>query len=307
MNFLISAIIFTVCCSVSHGAIVSVSSNWHLQTWASQNSIQTSEVAKIGTINWASGSATTVRTSEAIFTFSLAGFNAQDISSASISVYGSTSFGRALQTRIDLYGLSNFSGTPTATNSLFVSPSSGEQLLLPDAFSAGTAYPQTWYSLTDSDITAFIVTELLNGRDSVSFRLSPSAITTPNSATSSLVIYQDLFNPNHPTLTELAPKLTITAYSAERQPELKVVFIQPPSDNQPPRFTGTLVNGPPMGGARLQASLDLGTSDPWADVASITLDAEGSFTFSSIPDSRPQALGARSIFFRAVTGPPPNP
>jgi hypothetical protein len=90
------------------------------------------------------------------------------------------------------------------------------------------------------------------------------------------------------------------------QPKLSEVSIQAALENQPPMFTGTIANGPPLGSARLQASLDLGSTDPWADLVCVPLDAEGSATFTNIPDSRPQALGAQSNYFRVVTEPPPN-
>ena len=90
-------------------------------------------------------------------------------------------------------------------------------------------------------------------------------------------------------------------------PKLVEVSIQASLANQPPKFSGTVTDGPPMGTARLQASLDLGASDPWAEVATTTLDAVGSATFTDAPDPRPQALGAHSDFFRVVTEFPSNP
>lgn len=96
-------------------------------------------------------------------------------------------------------------------------------------------------------------------------------------------------------------------FYAQRQPEIMNVSIQPSTLNLPPKFSGTVANGPPMGTARLQASLDLGATDPWADLVSVTLDSEGSATFTNIPDSRPLALGAHSDYFRVVTEPPSIP
>lgn len=96
-------------------------------------------------------------------------------------------------------------------------------------------------------------------------------------------------------------------YYTQRKPELRQVSILASAANQPPKFSGTVVNGPPMGTARLQASLDLGTTDPWADLSSVPLDAEGSASFTNIPDSRPQALGALSDYFRVVTESPSIP
>jgi len=96
-------------------------------------------------------------------------------------------------------------------------------------------------------------------------------------------------------------------FYAQRQPELRNISIEASAASQPAKFSGTVVSGPPGGTARLQASLDLGTTDPWADVAGVTLDAEGSATFTNIPDSRPHALGTQSDYFRVVTEPPSPP
>lgn len=103
------------------------------------------------------------------------------------------------------------------------------------------------------------------------------------------------------------PTASFTMSTVPSTPKLVDVSIQASVADQPPRFSGTVTNGPPMGTARLEASLDLGASDPWAEVISVDLDSVGSATFTNVPDARPQALGVRSNFFRVVTESRANP
>jgi hypothetical protein len=65
-------------------------------------------------------------------------------------------------------------------------------------------------------------------------------------------------------LNFVTPRIAVSwaAYYAQRQPELSDVSIQPSAASHPPTFSGTVTNGPPLGTAQLQASLDLGTTDP---------------------------------------------
>jgi hypothetical protein len=78
------------------------------------------------------------------------------------------------------------------------------------------------------------------------------------------------------------------------------VQVTPAAGGNPPRFTGTVINGPPSGVAKLQASLDLGSLDGWTVIETLQLDASGSATFTNAPDTRPQALSSTQNFFRVV-------
>lgn len=84
---------------------------------------------------------------------------------------------------------------------------------------------------------------------------------------------------------------------------LAQVSITPASGSQPAIFSATMNDAWPNGTARLQASLDLGLTDPWTDISTKTINATGSVDFTNIVDSRPQALGATMDFFRVVAEP----
>jgi formylglycine-generating enzyme required for sulfatase activity len=88
---------------------------------------------------------------------------------------------------------------------------------------------------------------------------------------------------------------------AEPSPSLTPVTVIPAAAGTPPSFTGTVTGGYPYGTAWLQASVDLGVADPWANIASMALDNLGSATFTNIPDPRPQAATAQRDFFRVST------
>jgi formylglycine-generating enzyme required for sulfatase activity len=79
--------------------------------------------------------------------------------------------------------------------------------------------------------------------------------------------------------------------------------VTPASTSAPPSFTGTVTGGSPNKTAWLQASVDLGVADPWANIASAVFDSFGSATFTNIPDSRPQAAAASRDFFRVLAPP----
>ena len=63
----------------------------------------------------------------------------------------------------------------------------------------------------------------------------------------------------------------------------------------PARLSGT-IRGMPGGSVILQASADLGISDPWEDVATIPLDATGTAVFARIEDLN--SIGLARDFFR---------
>ncbi|MEI6675598.1 MAG: HYR domain-containing protein [Verrucomicrobiota bacterium] len=59
--------------------------------------------------------------------------------------------------------------------------------------------------------------------------------------------------------------------------------------------SGTLRGGP-NGSVKLQASSDLGLTDPWEDIGTVVLDASGNATFGPIQD--PHSIGLSKDFFR---------
>ncbi len=63
-----------------------------------------------------------------------------------------------------------------------------------------------------------------------------------------------------------------------------------------PAISGLIQGGPPSGSVILQASTDLGKSDPWRDLSTIMLDASGSQSFGPVLD--PQGAGLKRDFFR---------
>ena len=148
------------------------------------------------------------------------------------------------------------------------------------------------------------ITHSSSSLGSMNFTLFEALFTADSTTT---ILRFSSFSPANSTGGIVLDSVSVIPEATLSSPELTEVFIQASSDGQPPKFSGTVVNGPPMGTARLQASLDLGTTDPWGNVLSLTLDAQGSAIFTNIPDSRSQAIGARSDFFRVVTEPPSTP
>jgi phospholipase/lecithinase/hemolysin len=76
---------------------------------------------------------------------------------------------------------------------------------------------------------------------------------------------------------------------------LKNISITPAGAGSP-AISGLIQGGPPSGAVILQASTDLGVSDPWRDLATIQLDAVGNQAFGPIQDS--QGAGLKRDFFR---------
>jgi CubicO group peptidase (beta-lactamase class C family) len=106
----------------------------------------------------------------------------------------------------------------------------------------------------------------------------------------------------HAEIVRVIPKLAEAS-----PPSLRDVLVVPPGGSLPPRFTGTVTSVHPFGTARLRASTDLGITDPWTDLAVRELDGYGATTFTNIPDTRPQALGAPQNFFRVIIEAVPPP
>lgn len=63
----------------------------------------------------------------------------------------------------------------------------------------------------------------------------------------------------------------------------------------------TVVNGPPEVAVHLQASVDLGQSDPWQTIATMSFDSLGEASFVEVEDTRPIAVNANRDFFRVAT------
>lgn len=76
---------------------------------------------------------------------------------------------------------------------------------------------------------------------------------------------------------------------------LKNVVITPAGAGSP-AISGLIQGGPPSGQVILQASTDLGKSDPWRDLSTIQLNAGGNQSFGPIQD--PQGAGLKRDFFR---------
>jgi hypothetical protein len=76
---------------------------------------------------------------------------------------------------------------------------------------------------------------------------------------------------------------------------LKNVVITPAGAGAP-AISGLIQGGPPSGQVILQASTDLGKSDPWRDLSTIQLDASGNQSFGPIQD--PLGAGLKRDFFR---------
>jgi len=102
----------------------------------------------------------------------------------------------------------------------------------------------------------------------------------------------------HAEVARVVPELSETGMGT-----LSDVDIEASSSGGPARFSGIYSGGFPLGIAHLQASIDLGITDPWTTIESLTLDGFGSVEFRSVSDSRPHALGSEADFFRVKTEP----
>ena len=91
--------------------------------------------------------------------------------------------------------------------------------------------------------------------------------------------------------------------SFARTTSLKSVVIVPATPQRPATICGSVSGGSPNGTAHLEASIDLGRTDPWQAISTITLDASGNGSFISVQDTRPAAINARSDFFRVSVEP----
>jgi len=103
----------------------------------------------------------------------------------------------------------------------------------------------------------------------------------------------------------VAMSLRIVIETHEVNPLLKFVTMSDipftGQSGQTKKVSMSLQDGHPYGTARLQASADLGRSDPWTDIAVAGTDYNGAATFVDVVDVRPQAAGAPRMFFRVVS------
>jgi hypothetical protein len=109
---------------------------------------------------------------------------------------------------------------------------------------------------------------------------------------------EELSSLMHAEIVRVIPGLQFDAAK-----EIQDWLLVPSKDGLPARFTGAATGGYPFGIARLQASIDLGISDAWTDVATTDLNGYGDVAFTDIPDTRPQALGSPKDFFRILIQP----
>lgn len=77
--------------------------------------------------------------------------------------------------------------------------------------------------------------------------------------------------------------------------------LTPARQNEAPLISGTVINGPALGIASLECSLDLGVSDPWTEVRTFSLDENGSANFTNISDTSQKSQNAPKLFFRIFT------
>ena len=86
-----------------------------------------------------------------------------------------------------------------------------------------------------------------------------------------------------------------------RMTQFKVAYPLGPT----PYFTGLVHGVTPMAVATLQASTDLGKGDIWQNLSSATVNANGSVSFTNIPDT--SASGSMRNFYRVMVVPPVSP
>jgi fluoride ion exporter CrcB/FEX len=77
---------------------------------------------------------------------------------------------------------------------------------------------------------------------------------------------------------------------------LRDVVIRPATAIGSASISGSIIGGPPGASVVLQASSDLGKTDPWEDIGTISLDSNGNASFGPISD--PQSRGLVRDFFR---------
>ena len=91
--------------------------------------------------------------------------------------------------------------------------------------------------------------------------------------------------------------MTLTVTSG---PKVPAAFAAAPGITASTLSTGAVItatiSGPPGAVVIMEASNDLGTADPWLEIARILLDASGSGTFNNVID--PGSIGASQDFFR---------
>jgi hypothetical protein len=95
--------------------------------------------------------------------------------------------------------------------------------------------------------------------------------------------------------------LTLTVFENQPlpEPQLTSFTVLPPGaqgPGSPASLTGTIIGGPPNTAVFVQASSDLGQTDPWRQLRMILLDANGAATIPATPDP----LLGLSGFFRVL-------
>ncbi|MCX6880069.1 MAG: HYR domain-containing protein [Verrucomicrobia bacterium] len=79
---------------------------------------------------------------------------------------------------------------------------------------------------------------------------------------------------------------------------LRNIVIHPAGPRTAAGISGTVNGGPPLGVILLQASSDLGRTDPWETIGAVPLDAAGHAVFGPLSD--PHGTGLTRGFFRAA-------
>jgi hypothetical protein len=85
-----------------------------------------------------------------------------------------------------------------------------------------------------------------------------------------------------------------------RQLTVEGVSIVAATSSEPAKISMNVGNGLPNSNALLQASVDLGQSDPWQTILTVLLDSAGTASIVDAEDTRPIAVNAKKDFFRVV-------
>lgn len=114
------------------------------------------------------------------------------------------------------------------------------------------------------------------------------------------------FNPKQISSSGIASNTTHEQFTFQiTKPSLALrdVIVSPPAQGQPPAITGKILGGAANGLVHLQASTDLGKTDPWTTLGAIQLNEFGNGAFTNVKDVRPTATNASSDFFRIMHNP----
>lgn len=114
------------------------------------------------------------------------------------------------------------------------------------------------------------------------------------------------FNPKQIYFSGIASNTTHEQFTFQiTRPSLSLrdVIVSPPAQGQPPAITGRILGGAASGIVYVQASTDLGKTDPWTTLGAIQLNEHGNGSFTNVKDVRPTATNASSDFFRIMHAP----